>query len=118
METHYGITPTSVEFWTDEIYPCIQQRMKYNSGVTIDRLNPMVGDFVLVYHDSELRVHMRVSERSWRLVNGTPEALVVVLEAPCERTHPAYSYAYWKFIHTFEIAHVDTRTSPKTEENG
>ena len=100
MESTYTPSPTTIEFCTDVLHPCIQQRMKYNSGVAIDRINPMVGDFVLVYHDSELKVHMRVSERSWRIINGSPQKLVVVLEAPYEETHPAYSYAYYKFIET------------------
>lgn len=87
--------------------------MRYNSGADISKINPLVGDFVLVYHDSELKVHMRVSERSWRLINGSPRELVVTLEAPDEQTHPAYALAYWKFIE-----HANSRTSQKTQENG
>jgi hypothetical protein len=92
--------------------------MRNISGILVERMNPLVGDFVLVYHDSELKVHMRVSERSWRLINGSPDALVVALEAPSGTTHPAYYYAYLKFIHSNEITHAHERRSPKNQENG
>ena len=83
--------------------------MRYNSGLSTDRINPLVGDLVLVYGDLELKVYMKVSERVWNLVNGVPDALVIKLVLP-DMTNMGHYLSFWQYVESFENANTRTIT--------
>ena len=82
MTSEYVLRPVYVQFVTDIDNRDVQHKMKYNSNLDINRINPLVGDYVCIDH--AFKIYMKVIQRSWVLINGCPEKLVVKLGDPCD----------------------------------
>jgi hypothetical protein len=82
MIPEYTQRPVYVQFVSDIEKHDIQHKMKYNSNLDINRINPLIGDYICIDHAFSL--YMKVISRSWILINGVPEKLVIKLTDPCE----------------------------------
>lgn len=71
---------TTVKFLTN--IDCCKRFMNQNSGLPLERINPLIGDYIRVYHDTGFEVSMKVVERKWVLTNGTSPELHVWLASP------------------------------------
>ena len=69
---------------------CCQKFMSQNSGMSIHRINPMIGDSVRVFHDSKFEIWMKVLSRKWQLTNGSTPQLIVSLGLPDGYTVPQF----------------------------
>lgn len=94
MNPEYTQRPVYVQFVSDIDNFDIQHKMKYNSNLDINRINPLVGDYVCIDH--AFKIYMKVIQRSWVLLNGVPEKLVVKLGDPCENHE--YRDAWIEFL--------------------
>lgn len=45
-------------------------------------INPLVGDLVRVYHDSEFSLYLKVVGRKWEMTNGSSPVLMAELGVP------------------------------------
>ena len=43
-------------------------------------MSPCIGDSILVYHDTEFKLYMKVTQRTWENINGTKFSLVCYLD--------------------------------------
>lgn len=68
---------TSVQFRTN--LDCCKKFMNNISGLPLSLINPLVGDRILVYHDSSFDLYMNVVERTWHMENGSVKNLVCEL---------------------------------------
>ena len=69
---------------------CCKRFMANISGLPLDAINPLIGDKVRVYHDSEFEIWMTVAERSWFLTNGTSPVLECYLSLGPHTTIPDF----------------------------
>jgi hypothetical protein len=58
---------------------CMKRFMQSISGLVI---NPMKGDLVRVYNDSECEINMLVVGRTWTFTNGANPVLICELSIP------------------------------------
>lgn len=54
---------------------CCKKFMGNISGLPLSTINPIVGDRVRVYHDTQIEVWLQVVGRNWRMTNGTNPVL-------------------------------------------
>jgi len=62
--------------------PKIQMMSMVLGLLPLNRINPMVGDSVRVYHDTKFEIWMKVQSRKWQLTNGSSPKLIVELGLP------------------------------------
>lgn len=68
---------TTVTFHTN--VDCCIKFMNNISGLPNDGINPLVGDLIRVYHDSDLEIYMKVVDRTWRMTDGANPQLTCEL---------------------------------------
>lgn len=79
----------SVEF-TTKIDVC--KRFMYSiSGQSLEKINPLVGDLVRVYHDTDFQLFMPVTERKWVITNGETTRLYCYLDLPRGYSIPEFT---------------------------
>lgn len=54
---------------------CCKRYMGCISGLSVAAINPLVGDTVLVYHDSAIDVYLKVVDRRWTMTNAATPIL-------------------------------------------
>ena len=67
---------------------CCKGFMSNISGLPLEMIRPVVGEKVLVYHDSEFELWMPVAECRWKLTNGTSPDLICELSCPSHLNIP------------------------------
>lgn len=75
--------------------------MKHISILPLESINPMVGDLVQIYHDSEIKLYMKVKSRKWEMINATPTSLIVTLT--CTDDYSEDSFLSFLSLHGFPI---------------
>jgi len=80
------IHKTPVKFHTN--IDCCKPFMCNISG--IHDFNPLVGDYVRVYHNSNFEVEMKVAERHWKFIDGASPELHCWLNAPNAMSIPDF----------------------------
>lgn len=93
MISEHALRPVHIEFVTDIDNNVLKRILKYNSGLDINRINPLVGDYICVEHAFGL--YMKVISRSWILVNGSPDRIVIKLTDPFENDEYKMSFLEW-----------------------
>jgi hypothetical protein len=61
---------------------CCKQFMRTSSGLSTERFNPQIGDWIRVYHHTGFEIEMQVIERRWKLTNGSSPELHCWLGKP------------------------------------
>jgi len=87
------MTPVHIEFKTDIYNYELKRLLKYNSGLTIERINPLIGDYICI--DNAFNLYMKVISRSWILINGSPDRLIVKLTEPFDNDEYKDSFLSW-----------------------
>ncbi len=75
-----------VEFRTN--IDCCRRFMGNISYLPLAHINPLVGDRVRVYYDSELEVWLKVVTRNWIMTNGSSPVLICDLHLESGWTIP------------------------------
>jgi len=83
-----------IEFVTDIDNDEIKRLMKYNSGLDINRINPIIGDYICIDH--AFKIYMKVVSRSWILINGSPSKIIIKLTDPLDNHD--YKQTFLEFI--------------------
>lgn len=89
MKDNPMLTTPSVTFRTN--IDCCKLFMSSISGLTVERINPLVGDRIQVYRDSEFIVDMKVVDRYWTMTNGSELQLEVWLGLTGGWTIPGFA---------------------------
>ena len=66
----------------------LKYAMKHIGTLPLETINPMVGDVVQIYHDSDMKLYMKVKSRMWEMINSTPTCLIVTLTCTDEYNCP------------------------------
>lgn len=80
----------NVRFESDINVHFLNSCMIHIGMLPLEMINPMVGDLIQIYHDTEFQLYMKVKSREWGMMNATPTFLIVTLTCTDEYTPDSF----------------------------